>query len=309
MMLPFLFLFLFGNTQAFNMTFREYLDIFPNSVVNKLSEKHFIENIRYIVEHNMMNHGYELGLTPFLHLSEDEWKSRFTTFEIDKDMGEEFEGLNLRGAAPSTWSWVEQGMTTPVKDQGSVGVCWAESTTESMETTWAIKSNELKILSVQQLVDCSKLNHGVDGGLQSRAYIYLEKTKQCLESDYPFISDKTGKDGECHSCTGVVPLLKSYVSVKSETDMGQAILVTSLAVAIQADQKEFQMYKSGILDFNCGTNLNHAVNVEGYGTENGKDYWLVRNSWGTSWGDKGYIKMVRGKDLCGIADSVVYPVF
>ncbi len=299
------FFILIASTEAFNMTFREYLDMFPNSVINRLSEKHFIQNIEYIVEHNRMNNGYELGLTPFLHMSEDEWKSRFTTFEIDKEEGEEFENLNLRGSAPSSWSWVDQGMTTPVKDQLSCGSCWSFSSTETMETTWAIKSGELKVLSPQQLVDCSKLNSGCNGGLQSRAYRYLESTKQCLESDYSY----TGVDGECHSCTGAVSLLKSYVNVKSETDMGQAILITSLAVAIQADQREFQMYKSGVLDFNCGTNLNHAVNVEGYGTEDGKDYWLVRNSWGTSWGDKGYIKMVRGKDLCGIADSVVYPVF
>lgn len=305
----FLVFLLITSVTAFNMTFREYLDIFPNSVINKLSEKYFLENVRYITESNSMNTGYELGLTPFLHLSEEEWKSRFTTFTLDKQEGEEFTPLNLRGLPPSNWSWVEQGMTTPVKDQGPVGVCWAESTTESMETTWAIKSGELKVLSVQQLVDCSKLNHGVDGGLQSRAYIYLEKTQQCLESDYPFISDKTGVDGECHSCNGAVSLLKTYVNVKSETDMGQAILITSLAVAIQADQREFQMYKSGVLDFNCGTNLNHAVNVEFYGMENGIPFWGVRNSWGKSWGDKGYVKMARGKNLCGIGDSVVYPVF
>lgn len=296
---------LFLATSAFEMSWDNYLTTFPDIEINHMSEHNFLENVKYIINHNQGNSSFKLGLTPFLHLNEQEWKSKFHNFTMDHTSNDIFVSSNLR-STPSSFSWVEQGKTTPVKDQGSFcGECWAASTTESMETTYAIKSGELLMLSHQQLVDCSKLNKGCNGGLQSRAYIYLEKTGQCLESEYPYI----GKDGTCHSCTAAVPLLSSYVSVKNENDMGQAILITSLAVAIQADQKQFQMYSSGVLDFDCGTNLNHAVNVEGYGTENGKDYWLVRNSWGTSWGDKGYVKMARGKDLCGIAESVVYPVF
>lgn len=289
-------------TRGFSLlSWEEYLSKFPHLEINALSRHHFEENIKYIIEHNSMGHSYTLGVTPFLHLSETEWRSRFHNISLDFAASEIYMPPSLR-SSPSSWSWVSQGVTTPVKDQGQCGSCWAFSTTESIETTWAIKTGQLKVTAPQQLVDCSKLNQGCNGGLQSRAYKYLESTAQCLEKDYPY----TAKDGTCHSCTGAVGKVSSYVTVKDEAAMASAILVTSLAVAIQADQKEFQMYTSGVLDFKCGTDLNHAVNVEGYGTENGKDYWLVRNSWGEDWGDKGYIKMARGKNLCGISDSVVY---
>lgn len=298
----FIFAFLLASASALNITWSDYKSLFPFITINKNSEFHFLDNIKYIIEHNSKSSSYKLGLTPFLHLSASEWKNRFYNI-TPEEHSNVFTGFSLRG--PQSFSWVEQGKTTPVKDQSNCGSCWAFSTTETVETAWAIKSGEIKILSPQQLVDCSKLNSGCNGGLQSRAYRYLESNKQCLEQDYVY----TAKDGSCHSCSGAVDTLKSYVSVKDENSMLQAILVTSLGVAIQADQREFQMYKSGVLDFECGTDLDHAVTVEGYGTEDGKDYWLVRNSWGSSWGENGYIKMARGKNLCGISQSVVYPIF
>ena len=91
--------------------------------------------------------------------------------------------------------------------------------------------------------------------------------------------------------------------------MLQATLINSLSVGICASDKQFQMYSSGVLDFSCCTDTNHAVVIEFYGTEDGKPYWGVRNSWGTSWGDNGYVKMVRGKNLCTIASMTSYPVF
>lgn len=293
---------------SFIIEWNEYLSRFPHIQVNEKSKEHFINNIKYIIEHNSQERSYKLGVTQFLHLSDDEWRSRFTNITRDSTVqGEVFEpsSLNLRGI-PSSWDWRTSGVTTPVKDQGSsCGECWSASTTATVETAWAIKTGELLVLSQQQLVDCSRLNNGCNGGLQSRAYKTLENLQQCLESDYPYV----GKDQQCHTCTGAVPTLKGYKTVKGEDSMIQAVLITSLGVAIQADQKQFQMYKSGVLDFDCGKDLDHAVTIEGYGTEDGKDYWLVRNSWGEQYGQDGYVKMARGKNLCGIADSVVYPVF
>lgn len=301
----FLLLTVISQCSSFNITWSEYLKRFPESHVNALSSFHFGENVKFIIQQNSMGYSYKLGLTPFLHLSEVEWRSRFNNISLDRSENVVEHVSSLRGT-PSSWNWIDQGVTTPVKDQGQCGSCWAFSSTEAVETAYAIKSGKLLVLSPQQLVDCSKTNSGCNGGLQNRAFKYLEKTPQCTESSYPY----TAKDGTCHDCTGVVPKLVSYVSVKAdETEMASALLVTSLAVAIEADQKQFQAYTSGVLDFDCGTNLDHAVNIEGMGTEDGKDYWLVRNSWSADWGDKGYIKMARGKNLCGIKESVVYPVF
>jgi KDEL-tailed cysteine endopeptidase len=295
----------FSKTIAFNVTWGQYLKRFPNVNINALSEFHFGNNVKWIIEQNSMNHSYKLGLTPFLHLSDLEWKSRFHNITLDKPENIKSHVSSLRGV-PTSWNWVTEGMTTPVKDQQNCGSCYSFSATETVETTYAIKTGKLLVLSPQQVVDCSKLNSGCNGGLQSRVYKYLEKTSQCLDSDYPY----TAKDGTCQKCTGGIPLLNTYVSVEAnETEMANALLITSLAVAIEADEKQFQVYTSGVLDFDCGTNLDHAVTIEGMGTEDGKDYWLVRNSWSADWGEQGYIKMARGKNLCGIANSVVYPKF
>lgn len=301
------------NFSEHNITWEEYLRLFPLIEVKEHSKFHFLENLKYIIEHNSVERSYKLGITPFMHLSDEEWKSKFYNITLDREMEdfEMFEPLNLRSSTPSSWDWREHGVVTPVKSQGSCGSCYSFSATETVETAWAIKSGELKVLSPQQIVDCSKLNSGCNGGLQSRVYIYLEGTQQCLESDYPYVSGNSGKATSCHSCKGTISTLSSYKTVKSgdENAMLQAVLTTSLAIAIEADQKQFQMYKSGVLDFDCGKNLDHAVTIEGYGSEDGKDYWLVRNSWDKSWGDNGYVKMVRNKDLCGLSQSVVFPVF
>lgn len=293
------------NASILNITWGKYLEMFPNVRINALSKFHFGENLRWILEQNKLNHTYELGLTPFLHLSDSEWSSKFYNITFDEYKSEIVHVSNLQ-STPNSLSWVDKGVTTPVKDQQMCGSCYSFSATETVETAYAIKSGQLKILSPQQVVDCSKLNAGCNGGLQSRVYKYLQNTGQCLDVDYPY----TAKDGTCHSCKAAIPTLKSYVSVKTdEKEMANALTVNSLAVAICASQKEFQTYKSGVMDFKCCTQLDHAVTIEGMGTENGKDYWLVRNSWGESWGEKGYVKMVRGTNLCGIKESVVYAIF
>jgi C1A family cysteine protease len=299
----FLFFGIISSVFSVNITWNEYIKKFPNININALSEFHFGQNIKWIIEHNSIGNSYEVGITPFIHLSDTEWKSMFNNITIDKYDSSELFSSNLRGV-PSYWNWVEQGVTTPVKNQLQCGSCYSFSSTETVETTWAIKSGNLEVLSTQQIVDCSKLNSGCNGGLQSRVYKYLESNQQCSEKDYSY----TGKEGKCQTCTGIIPKLSSYVSVNNdEKEMAKALMVTSLAVAIQANQKQFQSYTSGVLDFDCGTDLDHAVTIEGMGTESGKDYWLVRNSWGSDWGEYGYVKMARGKDLCGISQSVVYP--
>lgn len=313
---PFMILSLFFlSVQGFNITWREYLIQFPNSLVHGKSEFYFLSNIKHIINENTKGHSYKLGVTPFLHLSQDEWIQRFTNISIDRSdiFAPIPPSLNLR-TSTSNFSWVSLGMTTPVKDQGQAGTCYQHAAVETIETSYAIKTGKLLTLSVQQGVDCSRMNNGVDGGLPDYSYKYAKQTAQCSESSYPYTSGTTGKASKCQSCSGVVPLLGGYTDIKDgdENAMLKYTAVTSLAIGIKADDKQFQMYKSGVLDYNCDSSsksIDHAVVIEGYGTENGKDYWLVRNSWGTSWGESGYIKMKRDVCMCGLCHMASFPNF
>lgn len=306
----FVFSALLAFATALNITWDDYLSMFPNISFHDKSRFHFEENLKVIIATNLENRTYKLGVNQFTHLSATEWSSMFFNMTSDKRNETEFTPLNLR-STPTSWDWREHGVTTPVKDQGQCGSCYSFSGTETVETSYAIKTGKLVVLSPQQVVDCSKLNHGCNGGMPDWVFKYFQSNAACSAADYPYVSGTTTKEGTCHSCTGAVPKLTKYVDVKSgdENAMLQATLVNSLAVGICASDKQFQLYSSGVLDFNCCTDTNHAVVVEGFSSENNKDYWLVRNSWGTSWGDKGYVKMVRGKNLCTIASMTSYPVF
>jgi len=264
---------------------------------------HFLNNLKYILEHK---HTFNLGITPFLHLSDEEFSSRFFDISSDRNRTE----VTVSLAAPESKDWVSEGCVTPVKDQGQCGSCWSFSTSGVMEGANCVKSGKLISLSEQQLVSCAnKINQGCNGGNVDWTFRYLEKTQHCTEADYPYVSGD-GKVPQCHECKGAVSKVSKFVDVPkgNEDQLLNALALNPIAIAIEADSKEFQLYKGGIMDFNCGNKLDHAVLLVSYGTENGIPYWKVKNSWSTSWGENGYFRLVRGKNMCGIADSASYPI-
>jgi len=170
-----------------------------------------------------------------------------------------------------------------------------------------LKNNKLDSLSEQQLVDCSKANDGCNGGLMDRAFEFAETNALDTEAQYPYMA----KGGKCRSITGEVKVT-SFVDVTAKDPEALALAVSKGPVSIAVDANKWSMYSSGIFS-NCGTSLDHGVLLVGYGSENGKDYWLVKNSWGSSWGENGYIRLARDMDsndagTCGIQNAASYPV-
>jgi len=217
---------------------------------------------------------------------------------------------------PASVDWTTKGVVTPVKNQGQCGSCWAFSATGAIECRYAIAHGVLNSLSEQQLVDCSMAegNLGCDGGEMDSAFTYVMKTGGlCSETEYPY----KGVDGRCEAstCGTYYDKINNFTDVtkRSESSLEAAAVTGCVSVAIEADQFAFQYYSSGVLTGTCGTNLDHGVLVVGYGVESGAEYWKVKNSWGTSWGENGYVLICKDcnkngdQGECGINDDPSYP--
>jgi C1A family cysteine protease len=203
--------------------------------------------------------------------------------------------------------WRAKGAVTPVKNQGQCGSCWAFSSTGAIEGADFVKNGSLKSFSEQQLVSCSKQNNGCNGGLMDYAFAYVKSNPLELESSYPYTSG-TGRVSSCsYSKTRGVGTVSGFTDVRqTATQLKAALSQQPVSVAIEADQFAFQAYTSGVITSGCGTNLDHGVLAVGYGTLNGQDYFLVKNSWGAGWGDQGYVRIGQN-NVCGILQAASYP--
>jgi hypothetical protein len=211
-----------------------------------------------------------------------------------------------------TFDWRMYNVVNPVRNQGQCGSCWAFATTANAESVWAIHTGSLYDLSEQYLVDCATgvgyFNMGCHGGNMDSAFKYMINNKQCNETDYPYVSGFTESKGTCHECNEFTHFSSCYdVVPNNQVSLKMAVLRNPVVIGIEADTYYFQSYSSGILTSElCGTTIDHAVEIVGFGIDDGTKYWTVRNSWGEDWGENGYFRILRtdstnDEGICGLA--------
>jgi C1A family cysteine protease len=310
---------------AFN-SHGEYVEIFEK----------WVSNHKFIEETNSRNLTYTLGHNQFSGMDFADFRKYLGYITVGYNTREkvqfevEVESVNFNfrklSSLPSSVNWVNAGAVTDVKDQGQCGSCWSFSTTGALEGAYAIKYDNLESFSEQQLVSCDNLqnsanrghDHGCNGGLMDNAFSWINKNGGlCGESNYPYVSGD-GSNPTCETACSVNSKSKitSFVDVSASSDeaMMTALSKQPVSIAIEADQREFQLYKSGVFTGTCGTDLDHGVLAVGYGTLDGEDYYLVKNSWASSWGQDGYIMLGRGSQYndgdgqCGMLLQGSYPL-
>jgi C1A family cysteine protease len=283
----------------------------------------FSANDDFIATHNEKfaagNSTFTVAHNQFSALNQTEFKDMVLKFPMPPPSNPKDVFTNELTELADSVDWTTKNAVTPIKNQAQCGSCWAFSTTGSLEGAYAIKNSKLVSFSEEQLVACDNAagggtDQGCNGGLMDNAFKWIEKNGGiCTESEYPYTSG-TGKVAACQktckTVAGSKPVKFTDVA-HTENDLMGAVMKQPVSIAIEADQQSFQLYASGVLSGMCGTHLDHGVLAVGYGSAAGTNYWKVKNSWGTSWGMKGYVLLERGNPQsggqCGILMSASFP--
>ncbi|XP_002734978.1 cathepsin F-like [Saccoglossus kowalevskii] len=246
----------------------------------------------------------QYGVTKFMDLSEEEFRKYYLT-PVWRGSDPHMKKAEIpKGTPPAAFDWrdADKNAVTKVKNQGTCGSCWAFSTTGNIEGQWKIKKGTLVSLSEQELVDCDKLDQGCNGGLPSNAYQEIMRFGGIMsEDDYPY----TGRDQDCklNATLNKVYINGSMNISKDEGDMA-SWLAANGPISIGINANAMQFYFGGVSHpwkiFCNPENLDHGVLIVGYGTKDGTPYWIIKNSWGRSWGVEGYYLVYRGGGVCGL---------
>uniref|UniRef100_A0A0E0KN60 Peptidase C1A papain C-terminal domain-containing protein n=1 Tax=Oryza punctata TaxID=4537 RepID=A0A0E0KN60_ORYPU len=284
------------------------LEVFRDNVA-------FIESVNAAVN----QHKFWLEENQFADLTNAEFRATRTGFKPSSRSNRAptaFRYANVSaGDLPASVDWRSKGAVNPVKDQGDCGCCWAFSAVAAMEGAVKLTTGKLVSLSEQELVSCDVKgeDQGCEGGLMDDAFEFIIKNGGlAAESDYPY----TASDDKCATAGAAAATIKGYedVPANDEAALLKAVANQPVSVAIDGGDRHFQFYKGGVLSGadGCATELDHAITAVGYGVaSDGTKYWLMKNSWGTSWGEDGYVRMERDVDnkkgVCGLAMMASYP--
>jgi len=279
------------------------------------------ENMRFSVFQSTLaliaerNANGDLGkhfINEFADLSSEEFKARFLGYRPKHNLTAPSSELHIAHAAASSIDWRSHSpaVLTPVKNQGRCGSCWAFSATEQIETDVALATGTLLTLSPQQITSCDKTDGGCNGGNTETAYKYVVSAGGLeTESGYPYTSGAAGVTGTCKAAStdtksatisGFSTVSKSPFRTSEPKMVSQ---IQSSPISVCVDAETWQTYTSGIVGSSCGKQLDHCVQAVGLNVDGAKPYWIVRNSWGTTWGNSGYIYVEQGINACGIAND------
>ena len=291
-------------TQQFLLFQNTYHKVYATPEIAAYRRRIFEENIAKIQKHNAENSTWQLGINEYADETWEEFSENHGLIATPPSSLLTKYHPPHPSTPPDSVDWRTVGAVTPVKNQGQCGSSWAFAATGVMESAGFIQLGTLVSLSEQQFLDCNTSNSGCYVG-QIDTALFFAKGGIAREASYPY----TARVGTCRSRTPI-RYVNEYTAVppNDEVALTEAVAIQPIAVGVEADAAIFQFYQSGVVTSpSCGTTLNQALLIVGYGTENGIPYWLCKNSWGTSWGNAGYIKIGRnltasaGPGICGIA--------
>jgi len=320
--------------------FEQFKSLYNKEYSNAAEEQNrfqiFVSNMQRYASKNQKTKSAKFGMNPFADETLEEFRAAKLPMKIAKEPLAHSclsKGVTLEEdfyksvSIPTSWDWRTKGVVSPVKNQQQCGSCWAFSTIGNVESQYAIKTKKMTQFAEQLLVDCSKgcsneppygvvCNQGCGGGWQWNAFediIYWGGVE--TESEYPY----TGSEGSCRmDKTKIQSPIANYTCLTKNTTVGAdedvmaSYLYTNGPISIALDADYVEGYTSGIIDpptpADCqGTSLDHAVLIVGYGVDSTSQlpFWIVKNSWGASWGENGYFRIVRGQGACGLNTAVL----
>lgn len=311
------------NSYSFEDYVQEFNKVYRDVDEFEYRKSLFMHKLKEINEHNHQNHSWKKGVN---HLTDRASHELRDILGYDKQLGaifnqnqkeriRPFSRRPIMNNLPAEVDWRNKGVITPVKDQGKCGSCWTFAAAECIESFWAIETGELQTLSEQQMASCTLNPHncggtgGCEGGITELAYEgVISQGGLASEWTYPYVSYQ-GRDVPClfsnHTTVPIAKLSGYHVLPSNELDPLMQAVAEKGPLAVSVDASDWGSYEEGVFDGcnNVNPDINHAVQLVGYGTDKntGELYWLVRNSWGPSWGENGYIRLKRYQTIpCGV---------